>query len=456
MAFVRFPLMKNALLQRTVLFICGLFIMAIGVNLSVKANLGVSPISCLPYVYSLRFPLTLGQTTIILNILLIILQMLLLQKKYQWVQLIQIPVVLLFGWFIDITMPMVSWIEPTHYASQTFYCLLSCAGIALGVFFEVKVKLTYLPGEGLAMALCRRFGFEFGKSKIGVDSSLVIAGIFSSLFFMGNVEGIREGTLLAALLVGYMVRLFNKTLPFPQSFLPVESPVEQAEFIDSEQLPNSEKIIVTISRELGSGGHEIGKMIAQKLGVSFYDQELIQLSADRGGFTSAYIQENEQQLAHSFLYTLYEQNYAYIDEQMPPLDALFMVQSKIIRDISKKESCVIVGRCANFVLKDCSSSCFTVFIHADMKFREQRVIKRYQVEADNALKIIEDSDQKRSTYCNHFTGREWRQAANYNLAIDSSFWGIEQTADMIVEAIQQRREGTSRNQSFQQSKRAEQ
>ncbi|WP_419657562.1 DUF6198 family protein [Desulfosarcina variabilis] len=97
---VRFLFMKDALLQRTLLFVGGLFIMAVGVDLSVKANLGVSPISSVPYVYSLRFPLTLGQTTIILYVLLIVLQILLLQKEYQWIQLVQIPVVLLFGWFI--------------------------------------------------------------------------------------------------------------------------------------------------------------------------------------------------------------------------------------------------------------------------------------------------------------------------------------------------------------------
>ena len=109
--------------------------MAIGVDLSVKANLGVSPISSVPYVYSLKFPLTLGQTTIIMNILLIGLQMLLLRKDYQWIQLIQVPVVLLFGWFIDLTLPLVAWIEPTRYLSQAAYSLLSCPVLALGVFF---------------------------------------------------------------------------------------------------------------------------------------------------------------------------------------------------------------------------------------------------------------------------------------------------------------------------------
>ncbi len=433
-------LMKNALIQRTLVFICGLFIMAIGVDLSVKANLGVSPISSVPYVYSLKFPLTLGQTTIILNILLIGLQMLLLRKNYQWMQLIQVPVVLLFGWFIDLTLPMMAWIEPTQYLSQAWYCLLGCVVLALGVFFEVKAKVTYLPGEGVAMALNRGFGVEFGKAKIGVDSSLVIVAVLSSLVFMGNVQGIREGTVVAAILVGYFVRLYNKALPFPKAWQPQETPADLATEAPLPEAPlPSQQCVITISRELGSGGHAIGKLIAQKLGIAFYDEALIQLTAAQGGFTKEYIEANEQQLAHSLFYTLYEQNYAYVDEAMPPLDALFMVQSKIIRDIAQSQSCVIVGRCADFVLKD-SPHCFTVFIHAENEFRQQQVMDRFQVSADEALKRMEDSDRKRANYCRRFTGKEWGEAGNYNLTLQSSTFGIAQCADLLIQAAALRKD----------------
>jgi uncharacterized membrane protein YczE len=217
---VRFSLIENALLQRSLVFICGLFIMAIGVDLSVIASLGVSPISSTPYVYSLSFPLTLGQTTVILNILLVVLQILLLQKKYKWIQLVQVPAVILFGCLIDMTMPLVSWISPTHYTTQAFFCFLSCVVLALGIFILVKAKVTYLPGEGLAIALSQRFGFEFSKSKIGVDCSLVITGIISSLIFLESLQGIREGTIVAALLVGYLIRFYNRTIPFPRALLP--------------------------------------------------------------------------------------------------------------------------------------------------------------------------------------------------------------------------------------------
>ena len=201
--------MRQNKVKQSLVFISGLFIMAVGVVLSVKASLGVSPISCVPYVYSLSFPLTLGQTTIILNVVLIFIQMLLLRKKYRMFQLIQFPVIFLFGFFIDLIMKYSAWMTPGNYFEQAFLCLLSCVVLGVGVFFEVKAALTYLPGEGLAMALTQTFGVEFGKTKIGTDFSLVAIGIVSSLFLLGTLEGIREGTVVAAVLVGYIVRFLH-------------------------------------------------------------------------------------------------------------------------------------------------------------------------------------------------------------------------------------------------------
>jgi uncharacterized membrane protein YczE len=201
--------MKQNIFNQSIVFIFGLFIMAVGVVLSVKADLGVSPISCVPYVYSLTFPLTLGQTTIILNVLLIFLQMLLLRKRYRLFQLVQFPVVFLFGYFIDLIMKYSDWMVPSTYAEQAALCLLSCVVLGIGVFFEIKAALTYLPGEGLAMALTQTFGVDFGKTKIGTDSSLVVLGIASSLFFLDTLAGIREGTVVAAVLVGYIVRFLH-------------------------------------------------------------------------------------------------------------------------------------------------------------------------------------------------------------------------------------------------------
>jgi len=201
----------NKLLLRIVTFILGLLIMAFGVALSVKANLGISPISCVPYVYSCKFPLTLGQITILFNAVLIMLQMLVLRRNYRLI-LVQLPFVFVLGIFIDLAMYMMADLYIPNYLWQISLCLLSCIAIAFGVFLEVKAKIIYLPGEGLAMAISDTFKKEFGKAKIGVDVSMVAVGILSSFVFLHQVQGIGEGTIFAAVLVGSIVKFFNKTL----------------------------------------------------------------------------------------------------------------------------------------------------------------------------------------------------------------------------------------------------
>ena len=194
-------------------FITGLFIMSAGVALSVKANLGVSPISCVPYIFSVKTPLTMGVLTIIQNILLISIQIVLLRRKYRFFQLIQFPAVLVFGFFIDLLLYLLSPLDTSFYPWQVLLCLLSCAVLAFGIFLIVKAGITYMPGEGLAMAVIEVFHTDFGKTKIGIDSSMLILGLLSSFFLLQRIEGIREGTVASALLVGFLIRVYSRKLP---------------------------------------------------------------------------------------------------------------------------------------------------------------------------------------------------------------------------------------------------
>lgn len=423
---------KEKLLSRCIVFVIGLFIMAIGVALSIKANLGTSPVSCVPYVYSLGFPLTVGFLSIIVNVLIILLQIVLLRKNYQLIQLVQLPVALIFGFFIDFAMFLTSGIETSNYIFQWILCLLSCAIIAFGVFLEVKANVTYLAGEGLSLAISKAFHKEFGKAKVGVDASLVIIGVVSSFIFLHRLEGIREGTIAAALLVGTMARFYSRKMKFVDALLGVKE--EKETEIQVSATGKEQKTIITIAREFGSGGHEIGEIIAKELGISFYDTKLIDLSAAESGLTPEYVKEHEQKLANNLLFDLYEQNYAYVNEEMPPLDTLFMVQSKVIRDICNKESCVIVGRCADYVLKS-DPNCFNTFIHADKNFRIERIIKEYGIAPDMAEKELERKDRDRTNYCKHYTHRIWDKASNYNLTVDSSLFGPEKSAMLIIDAL---------------------
>jgi len=418
---------NNSILLKIITFGFGLFFMALGVALSVKADLGVSPISSIPYVFSFKIPLTLGTLTIVFNVLLIIIQIGILRRNYRIIQLIQLPVVFVFGVFIDIALHLVSGLNLSNYFLQALWCLISCAVLAFGVFLEVKARLTYLPGEGLVIAITDTFKKEFGKTKIGVDSSMVIVGLIISFILLHQLRGIREGTVLAAILVGFIAKFYSKTIHIPDSWF-VSEPGNIAESKSKNNL------VVTISREYGSGGHEIGKLLAEKLGLSFYDKELIELTTKQSGFTSDYIQQNEQKLANSLLSELYEQNYAYVYEKKPPLDVLFLVQSKIIRDICAKESCVIVGRCANFIIKD-YPNCFNIFIHANKDYRKAKISNEYKIESEITDSMLNKIDKERANYCLHYTGENWNNAKNYHLTIDSAMYDSDKAVGIIISAI---------------------
>ena len=419
-------------MKRVFVFVIGLFIMAFGVTFSVKADIGVSPISCVPYIYSLKFPLSIGEFTIILNVLFMIIQIMILRKKYNILQLVQLPAIIVFGYCIDMTMALLENLQATNYIEQLSLCLLACVVLAFGIFLVIKTRLTYLPLEGLVLVISQTFKKEFGKIKISVDSLMVVIGVISSFVFLHELIGIREGSIIAALSIGALIKFFSIKMSFIEKWL-ADEPIKEA---SNEEVVNkyNDSFVITISREFGSGGHEIGKYIAKELGISFYDKELIQLSAQNTGYTSEYIEENEQKLTNSLLYDLYEQNFSYVNDELPPKDALFLVQSKIIRDICSKESCVIVGRCANFILKD-HSNCINIFIHANKEYRIEKINKKYGVEIPFTSDDLRQSDELRANYCMHFTKKDWRDVTNYHITIDSSLYGSRESAKKVIEFI---------------------
>ncbi|MHB9056288.1 MAG: DUF6198 family protein [Paludibacteraceae bacterium] len=422
---------KDNLAIRSVILLLGIFVMAFGVALSIRSSLGTTPISSLPYVYNYIFPsISVGTLTILMNSFFVVLQMLILKNDFKVFHLIQIPIVVVFGWFIDLHLHFTKFFNPDNYIMQWIFCLVSCLILAFGVFLQVKADISFLPGEGLVMAISRRFNKEFGGIKIFFDSLLVILALISSLILLDGLHGVREGTIVSALIVGFIVQFYQRHIRFVDVMV---SNGKQSGEYRNEPYMTTDKFVITISREYGSGGHAVGEQIAKKLGITFYDSKLIDLTAKASGFTPEYVKENEQKLSNTLLYQLYKQNYAYVNEAIPPRDMLFMVQTKVIRDIAARESCVIVGRSANFILKG-HPNCFNVFIHADKAFRINRVISDYGIDPDDAAKEMEKKDYERANYNKYYTGYEWQDLNVYDLTVESSLFGIEITAAMIIDA----------------------
>lgn len=197
-------------IKRYMIFIIGLFINALGVSIITKADLGTSPISAIPYVLSLKFPFTLGQLTVIFSLLLVILQLIILRKNFKIEHILQIPVSFLFGYFIDMTMVMLSMIVPQNYLHSLLCLFIGCIILGFGVYLEVVANVVMLPGESFVRAVSQTWQTEFGTTKVSFDVSMTVIATALSFIFFFTLSGVREGTIIAAILVGFISRLFGR------------------------------------------------------------------------------------------------------------------------------------------------------------------------------------------------------------------------------------------------------
>lgn len=201
------------MLRRCLLLVVGLVIMAFGVAFSIKAGLGTSPISSLPYVLSLLpLHLTVGTATIAMHVTLIILQILLLRRRYDPFQLAQLPVALVFGSLTDFSVWALQGINVSAYPARWVLCIIGILLVGVGVSFEVTANVVTLAGEGMVLAVCKVFPVPFGNAKIGFDVTLVVIASVLSLLFLGGLYGVREGTVAAAFCVGLVARQVNRPM----------------------------------------------------------------------------------------------------------------------------------------------------------------------------------------------------------------------------------------------------
>ena len=422
-------------LKRYLLFMVGLFINALGVSLVTKASLGTSPISSIPYVLSLNFPLTLGNFTILFSIFLILLQLLILRKNFKWENILQIPVSIAFGYFIDLTMYLFFWVDPQNYGIKILALLAGCIVLGFGVYMEVLADVVMLPGESFVRAIVQTWNTNFGTTKILFDSSMtVIAGVLSFLFF-GKLNGVREGTIIAALLVGFIARLFGKHLEFLKPYIfPEDYRTEDNSTEETTGEESRHKNVIVIGRQYGAGGHEIGKMLADKLGYDFYDQEIIKMAAGTTGMTSEFIEKSEETMTNSLLYDLVNQMYQYRDEkEEAPKDKIFDAESKVIKDLADKGNCIIIGRCSDYVLRD-DPHALKIFFHAPMESRSKRVMNRLGLEYNDAQRKIRKEDKYRADNYRYYTGRIWGAAANFDLTINTDL-GADCIEKCIADAL---------------------
>ena len=202
-------------------------------------------------------------------------------------------------------------------------------------------------------------------------------------------------------------------------------------------------LVVAIGREFGSGGKEIGQKLADRLNIKCYDSELLSIAAKNSGFCEEILQKNDEKPTNSFLYSLVMDTYSmsgytsapFVD--MPLNHKVFLAQFEAIKKLASEEPCVIVGRCADYALAG-DPDCVSVFIHADMDFRLNRIKADSDKEFKDDNKVIDfinKTDKQRANYYNYYSSKKWGDARSYDFCLDSSVLGIDKTVDMIIEYL---------------------
>lgn len=421
--------MNKYVSRRYILFAVSLFVNAMGIAFITKALLGTSPITSVTYVLSMFTPLTIGQWTIVLNLLFVLFELPFMTRKELKddlrMFLLQIPISLCFGTFIDLSMNMLYWLEPVKYIDQIIYLLVGCVILAAGITLEVKANVAMMAGEYFVRVISQRFHGEFGYVKLCFDITLVCIACLFSICFMSGIYGVREGTVAAALLVGPIVRFIS---PYYRCF---DKWINDVKDKDAIALRNIQHVIITIAREYGSGGHLLGEMLSKELGIKLYDKEFIHLVAEKSGINEQYIKKNEQSIPSFWLKCILGKNSEQsLERSLSSDDVLFVAESKIIQELAEKGPCIIVGRCADFVLRD-YPNLIKVFCYSDLKSACVRCVQEYGVSEEKAESEIKRINHNRIAHYEYYTGEKWGEPHHYNLMINTGSIDLSVACNLI-------------------------
>lgn len=421
---------------RIPMYFIGLFVMTIGIALSVKSNLGVSPVSSIPYTMTCVWGIEMGKATILFHIILVLIQILLLRKKFKPVQLLQVVIGVVFGYFTTFCNYMVSFLPtPENLGIRIIMVLASTVFVAFGIFLYLPANLIPLAGEGCMQAVSSVTHIEFSKVKIGFDCTMVLVSAITCLTVLHNLGSVGAGTIIAAILVGTLVGIINRAFGKQRDKL-LGKTVETA--ASSAESTSTSNYVITISREFGSGGREIGKILAEQFGFHYYDSELIRLAAEKSGYTPEYVEQNEQALKNPVLHDFFAWYAGPLEQKdLPKVDQLFQKESALIHELSQKNPCIIVGRLANYILKDLPTA-YHVFISADATAETARVSARDNISPEAATAKIKKANHERAVHCKHFTKTDWGNVKNYDLCIKSDDFGVAETAQIIGDLFQKK------------------
>jgi uncharacterized membrane protein YczE/cytidylate kinase len=425
--------------RRYVVMFAGVFTLSFGISLLTKSALGTGAISVIPYTLAILLPqLSYGTWVALFNMLLAVLQIFIMRRDTDLFDIVQQMVLsAIFGSLVDVGMFLLSWFDPQTYALKFAALICSILVLAFGAYLTLISRVGVMAGDGFARALVKVTGKEFGNIRVIDDSTMVLTAVVINLIAFGGLVSVREGTIVSALFTGMVVGFCNKHLTrFEYAILPTNKPQAQPdEALGTGRIhAPAGTLVVTIAREYGSGGREIGRIMADKLHIPFYDSELIEMMSAESGFSPEDVKRDDQTVDKSSALLRFYDAYAGAvpDEDVPRVRKMFEADRHVIRRIASEGSCVIVGRLANWVLKDAVDT-FDVFVHANMDDKVEHVVERDGVPREQAREIIDKVNHQRAEHCRYCTNTTWGSPEYYDIVVNSSSGGIEETGLMLAQ-----------------------
>ncbi len=424
---------KHITWRNFVLFLAGLLVSAFGVACASKLALGVTPLSVLAYVFSEAFTPTIGQFLIMQHTLFLIIQILLLRKRFNLINLLQVPMAVLYGEFTDFAVWCLKGIEVDAYPERMVFCILAVFLTGFGVFMTVNADVMLLAGEGLTQAIAIVTKQEFGRTKIEVDCGLLVLGAALSLIFLRRIVGIREGTAILAVFVGMFVQLLNSHRSWVNIFLHGKVTPEAAE---AEYQAAKPHLVITFAREFGGAGMQVVYALSNLMDLHVYDDELTEMEIAESGLPAEFVRENEHRMSKSLLDYM-SRPYSMNPEPTSETDKLYEAQKRVVQKVADEHDCIIVGRTAVLTLGR-NKSYFHVLLHQKFEERVEASMKEFSLDEASAQKLVRRGDSERKQLWSHRAGRAWGLAKDYDLCVDLTDSEPEKIAEVIAQAARAR------------------
>ncbi|MCR5175976.1 MAG: cytidylate kinase family protein [Anaerovibrio sp.] len=427
----------SEIMRRYLVFSMGLLLIAIGTAIMIRADIGVTPIVILPYTASLISPeISVGVWVFIFNILAIMVNMLIRRDTiHKWEVLFHFLLALILGIFTDLSLEAFSDFIPVEYLHRVMTCMGGILVFAGGLYFCRIADVGTFPVYALTKKLSGLFHRRYIQIKLVLDVLFCAFSVILGLLCIDSLGGFREGTVVAAFFMGALIKILIKPLRrFNYLLLPENRVREISSVLDDDISENH--FVLTVSHEYGSGGRTIARRIAHELDISYYDSDEIQISGFEIPSGEEPVSTQTDSVGNS-IYDLYEwYKDSFNEENELTSDQMCKMEAQVIQEIASKDSCVIVGRLANYVLKNHKNS-LHIFITADEDERIKRVMRKENIDSESALERIEQYSQERKHHCYQFSDMQWGRGDNYDIIIKSSKYGVDRTAAILLELIRE-------------------